>query len=85
MLAMKGKIDLVNETYQNVIVAIINENGCAELTQKIHGSLNNPQLDKTSVLQSATGSVLSLFDKAGKLIPGVKCEVFYNGSVQHPQ
>ncbi|TNF53984.1 AsmA family protein [bacterium] len=84
-LSAKGNMDFINEKYENVIVAVLDENGCAEVTQKIHGSLDNPQFEKTSVLISAAGSVLSIFNKAGKLIPGVKCKVFYEGSVQHPQ
>jgi AsmA protein len=83
-LAVKGNMDFVNDKYENVIVALIDERGCAELTQKIHGSLNNPQFEKTSVLISAAGSVLSIIGKAGKIIPGAECEPFYKGSVQHP-
>ena len=83
-LAVKGNMDFVNEKYENVIVALIDAKGCAELTQKIHGSLNNPQFEKTSVLKSAAGSVLSIIGKAEKIIPGAECEPFYKGSVQHP-
>jgi len=84
-LAVKGKLDLVNETYENITVAVIDEKGCAKLTQKIHGPLNDPTLSKTSLLQATVGPVLSIIGQAGKIIPGTKCEVFYNGSVQHPQ
>jgi AsmA protein len=84
-LAVKGKLDLVKEKYEDVIVALINERGCAALTQKIYGSLNNPQFQKTTVLQSAVGSVLSLIGKGGKFLPGAQCEAFYTGSVDHPK
>jgi AsmA protein len=84
-LAVKGKLNFVNGMYEDIIVAVIDKRGCAELTQKIYGSLNNPQLKKTTVLQSTAGSVLSLIGKAGKIIPGAKCEAFYGGSIQHSQ
>lgn len=84
-LAVKGRLDLVKEKYEDVIVALINERGCAALTQKIYGSLNNPQFQKTTVLQSAVGSVLSLIGKGGKFLPGAQCEAFYTGSVDHPK
>ena len=84
-IAVKGNLNLVKDMYDNVIVAVIDQKGCAEVTQKIYGSLNNPQLEKTSIMQSAADSVLNLFDKAGKLIPGTQCEAFYRGAVQHPK
>ncbi len=83
-LAVKGRLDFVNDKYENVIVALIDKKGCAELTQKLSGSLNKPQFEKTSVLMSAAGPALSLFERAGKLIPGAECEAFYEGSVHHP-
>jgi AsmA protein len=84
-LVVKGKVDLVNEKYEDFIVAVIDEKGCAELTQKIYGPLNNPQLKKTSIVKSAVGSLTSIIDKTAKLISGGTCEAFYQGSIQHPQ
>ena len=83
-IAVKGKLNLVNKTYDNIIVAVIDQKGCAVLTQKISGPLNNPQFEKTSVLTSVAGSVISIIGRAGKIIPGEQCEPFYKGSVQHP-
>jgi AsmA protein len=84
-LAVKGKVDLVNEKYEDFIVAVIDEKGCAELTQIIYGPLNDPRFKKTSIVKSAVGSVTSIIDKTAKLISGGKCEAFYQGSIQHPQ
>jgi uncharacterized protein involved in outer membrane biogenesis len=80
-LAMKGSLDFVNRDFDDVTVAILDHKGCARVEQGIRGPFNKPEVEKPNVLASLTGPISSLFGKAKKLL-GVKCEVFYDGSVQ---
>ncbi len=84
-IAVKGKIDFVRERFESITVAVLNEKGCAKFSQKIRGDFRNPQIDKTSILESASGPLLKLFEKTKKFVTGDKCEVFYSGSLPHPR
>jgi len=82
-VAIKGKLDFVNEQFDDVTVAVVDEKGCARLRQKIHGSFRHPRVEKVSVLRSMAGPMLNMFDKASELFKD--CEIFYAGSVKHPK
>lgn len=79
-LVMKGALDFVNREFDDVAVAFVDPRGCALVEQKIVGPFSKPEVRKPNVLVSLTGPVTSLFDKAKKMV-GLKCEVFYEGSV----
>ena len=85
-IALKGRLDLVNERFVDVTVAVLDPKGCVRIRQKIGGPFRNPQVDKTSALESAVvGSLLDLLAPARKLVGGSsECERFYAGSVPHP-
>jgi len=85
-LALQGGLDFVDDEYDEVIVALIDSNGCAKVRQRIRGSFSRPTVEKPSVLVSLAGPVLSLLNKARDLISGPerRCAVFYNGSVVPP-
>jgi hypothetical protein len=84
---LQGGLDFVNDEYDDVVVALIDSNGCARVRQKISGPFSKPVVGKPSVLASLAGPVLNLLRKAGDLLPGSggKCEVFYSGSVAPPK
>ncbi len=86
-LALQGGLDFVDDEYDEVIVALIDSNGCAKVRQRIRGSFSKPMVEKPSVLVSLAGPVLSLLNKARDLISGPerRCAVFYNGSVVPPK
>ena len=86
-LAIHGALDLVNDEYDEVVVALIDSNGCASVRQRIRGPFGKPVLDKPNVLVSIAGPLLNLLGNARDLIAGArgKCEVFYNGSVAPPK
>ena len=84
-VALKGKLNLVKERYDNVTVAILDDKGCAIYTQTISGSFNSPQRGTVSAIESLAGPLLDLYRKAKRLVQGGKCEVFYKGSVQQPR
>jgi uncharacterized protein involved in outer membrane biogenesis len=83
-VALKGKLDLVSKRYDNVIVALLDDKGCAKFKQGISGSFGSPQVGAVSAVESLAGPIFNLYRKAKRFVQGGKCEVFYNGSVQQP-
>ena len=80
-VAMQGGLDLVNDTYEDVTVALVDAQGCARVEQKVHGSFRKPDVDKPNVATTLTGPARKLLNK-GKRLFGAKCTVFYSGAVQ---
>jgi uncharacterized protein involved in outer membrane biogenesis len=83
-IALKGSLDIVNERFDDVTMAMVDGQGCAKVRQRIRGSFRKPEVEKVSFLQTVTGPVLNLFKQAGKLLGG-RCEMFYAGSVAPPK
>ena len=81
-IALKGRLNLVSEHYENVTVAILDEKGCAEFKQPISGPFGSPEIGTVSTIESMAGPIVSLYSKTKRLLEGGKCDVFYNGSVQ---
>jgi AsmA protein len=84
-VALKGKLNLVSERYDNVIVAILNDKGCAKFTQSISGSFGSPRVGAVSAVEALGAPIFNLYSKAKRLVQGGQCEVFYNGAVRQPQ
>jgi AsmA protein len=84
-IALNGKLDLVNERFVDVTVAVLDPKGCATLRQRITGPFRDPQVDKVSALESAAAPILGLFEEARKMLQRSECEPFYTGSVPHPR
>jgi AsmA protein len=83
-VALKGKLDLVREQYNDVVVALLDDKGCAEFEQSVNGSFDSPQVGAVRGLKSLAGPLFGLYEKAKHLIQGSQCGVFYSGSVQQP-
>ena len=83
-IALKGKLDLVNERFVDITIAVLDGKGCAKIRQKITGPFGDPRMDKTSVLQSFAEPVLGAFERAGKLLGISSCEPFYTGTLHQP-
>lgn len=81
-VALKGKLDLVKKRYENVTVALLDNEGCAKFKQSISGSFIHPRIGSVSVVNSLSGPIMNLFSKAKRFIQGGKCEVFYSGAVR---
>jgi hypothetical protein len=82
-LALKGRLNLLNKRYDNVIVALLDDKGCATFKQGISGPFNKPQIGAVSGFESL-GPIYNLYRKAERFVQGGRCEVFYNGSVRQP-
>jgi AsmA protein len=83
-IAMKGGMNFVDDRFEDAIVAVLDEHGCAVLTQKVHGSFGSPEIGNINVLRSLTSPVTNLVKSVGKLFSSKPCEVFYSGSVPPP-
>lgn len=83
-IALKGKLNLVSERYDNVIVALLDDKGCAKFKQVISGPFGSPKIGAVSTVETIAGPLLNLFGKAKSLLLGGKCEAFYNGAVRQP-
>jgi uncharacterized protein involved in outer membrane biogenesis len=84
-VALKGRINFVDERFDDVTIALIDARGCARVQQKIRGPFGKPVVEKPNVLISLAGPVLNLLKQAGELVTGGKCEAFYAGSVPAPK
>ena len=84
-VALRGKLNLANERYDNVIVALLDDKGCAQLKQSITGSFGTPKVGVVSAVESLADPILHLYGKAKRFVQGGKCEVFYNGAVEQPR
>jgi AsmA protein len=91
-IAMKGKLDIVNERFVDITVALLDAKGCAKVRQKISGPFRNPKVDKVSTLETAIEPILGLFQQTKQLVQQTKqlvgrgeCRPFYAGSVAQPR
>ena len=84
-IAMKGGLNLVENRFENAVVAVLDERGCAVLSQKIHGPFSNPEIGNINVLKSLTSPVMNLVKSVVKLFDSGPCDVFYSGSVAPPE
>jgi uncharacterized protein involved in outer membrane biogenesis len=83
-VAMHGGLDFVNDTYDDVTVALVGPKGCVRVEQKIHGPFSHPDVEKPNVVTAITGPARKLVNK-GRSLLGAKCSVFYAGTVAAPQ
>jgi hypothetical protein len=81
----ESRVDFVNEQFDNMIVAALDEKGCVRLSQKVHGPFLHPRIDEVGALKSIAGPIINLYLNTKKFLQGGKCEIFYAGSVSHPK
>jgi uncharacterized protein involved in outer membrane biogenesis len=84
-VALKGNLDFVEHSFEDVTMAVLNKQGCATLEQKVHGTFSHPEVDKPNVLIALAGPVTHLVNKAKHLVGAGHCEVFYTGALPAPQ
>ena len=84
-IAMKGGLNFNDNRFEDVVVAVVDRNGCAMLTQQVRGPFSRPAMGNINVLKSLTSPVANLLRSVGKLFSNKPCEVFYSGSVAPPE
>jgi len=84
-VAFAGRIDLLQESYRDAVVAVLDDRGCARFSQRLSGPIARPNLLTISTLERLAGPFVGLSRKVSRfLAPSAKCEVVYHGSVQQP-
>jgi AsmA protein len=81
-VALKGKLDFVSERYNDVTVALLDNNGCAKFKQSISGPFGSPNVGTVSAVGSLASPIFDLYRKVNQFVQGGKCDVFYNGAVK---
>jgi AsmA protein len=84
-VALQGGLDLVNETFNDLNLALIDADGCAKARQSILGSFQDPQVEKPNFIKALAGPVVNVLKLGEDLLPGGECEPFYTGSVAPPK
>jgi AsmA protein len=84
-VALRGEVNLVTEHFNEMTVALIDDQGCAKVRQKIHGSFQEPEVEAPNIFKSLSGPMVNLFKKGMDLMSIGDCEVFYAGSVAPPK
>jgi AsmA protein len=87
-IALKGGFDVVNQSFQDVTVAVIDREGCPVVEQKVRGSFSHPDVGEPNIVSSLAGPAVHLLDKARHLVGGPvavgHCQVFYAGALPPP-
>jgi hypothetical protein len=82
-VALRGKLDFPGGMFDRLTVAVVDDRGCAALSQTVNGPFADPRVERPNIIESLAGPVFGILKRTGKLL-GVKCEVFYSGSVKPP-
>lgn len=82
-LAFDGAIDPLKSTFEEFTFAVLNEQGCADLTQTLNGDMAQPtSAVAKSLLDSAIAPITGLLNSVKNTVSD--CEPFYVGDVAHP-
>jgi AsmA protein len=76
-VAVKGSLDIPNKRFDNVIIAIVDAEGCIVNSETADGPFDNPEVKEAGVLERTVIRPLKRMFKAD-------CEFFYDGAVKHP-
>jgi len=78
MSPFPSALDFTKKEYDAVTVAVLDNDGCVRVEQKLDGPFGKPEIKKPDVLKSLAGPVRRIINKV-KGMAGSKCEVFYAG------
>jgi len=78
-VAFQGAVNLVNDSLENFFVATVDQQGCAQVKQRITGSFAHPHAPGLAS-QSIFGAIGSVVQGALKLGRSDRCDLFYSGS-----
>ena len=76
-VAVKGSLDIPNGKFNNVIIAIVDAEGCIVNSETVEGPFENPEVKEAGVLERTVIRPLKRMFKA-------ECEFFYGGAVPQP-
>jgi AsmA protein len=84
-IAVKGGLDFVDNRFDDLTVALVDEKGCAKVHQDVRGTFEDPVVEKPGLIESLAGPALRLLKKGSEVLGGGQCVVFYAGSVAAPK
>lgn len=84
-LALHGGLNFVNHQFDDVVIALVDHQGCVLVRQKIRGAFQQPVIEQPDFLTSLAGPVVRLFKAGANLLSSGECDVFYAGSVAAPR
>ncbi len=84
-IAVRGSLDFVNQDFDDVVVAMVNADGCIEVQQAVKGTFAKPVVDAPSVVEALTRPALELLKRGQDLLSSAPCDAFYSGSVVTPR
>lgn len=80
-IAMTGEIDLGEQRFNDVRVAVVDRRGCAEIQQRLDGPIAALNADLAEASGDfMTGSIKEVLDMGNRLVD--ECPVFYRGTVK---
>ncbi len=80
-IALKGKLNIADNSLDNLKLAVIDNRGCPIYTQQLAGSLAAPEIKSAGKLKPIIGPVINILKKPGALLTDKKCDVFYRGEL----
>jgi AsmA protein len=83
-IALRGSLDFVNQDFDDVIVALVDADGCIKVQQAVKGTFAKPVVEAPSVIETLARPALELLKRGQDLLSGAPCKVFYSGSVGAP-
>jgi uncharacterized protein involved in outer membrane biogenesis len=84
-IALQGRLNFVDDQFEDVTMAVVDGKGCAKMKQAIHGSFEKPVIEKPHIYTSITGPVVGVLKDAKRLLPLGPCKPFYTGTVEAPR
>jgi hypothetical protein len=83
-VVLKGAIDLVDDRFDGMTVALVDEKGCAIVSQPVSGKLRQPTVERRNPVETVARPAVRLIKKGAELIGADSCDVFYAGAVPAP-
>lgn len=79
-IAAKGSINVTDQSL-NITFGVLRKDGSLIFSQDIYGKFDNPEYGKINVISTVLSPVTNLWNSVFK----IEGEIFYDGSVKHPE
>lgn len=79
-LALKGRIHLLKQEFENVEIGVVDDRGCAIVTQRLNGPIASPKIEKTNLLLTLAKPLLDALAKTAQRAVS-SCNIFYQGEL----
>jgi uncharacterized protein involved in outer membrane biogenesis len=83
-LAALGRIDLAADRFDDFRIVLLDRRGCAEMEQRVSGTLDDPEIEEPGVVETLLGPVIDLVEDIADALTDDECEVVYDGAVAAP-